>query len=77
VAGTVAGHQRLQHTGYYCPTPAKVKSARLVLEGQAKLLREYAERNGFEIVKAFEGVESVSECKGSFEKFISLAGNEK
>ena len=47
------------------------------LKGQAKLLREYAERNGFEIVKAFEGVESVSECKGSFEKFISLAGNEK
>jgi DNA invertase Pin-like site-specific DNA recombinase len=28
------------------------------LKGQAKLLREYAERNGFEIVKAFEGVET-------------------
>ena len=31
----------------------------------------------FEIVKAFEGVESASECKGTFEKFISLAGNKK
>jgi site-specific DNA recombinase len=28
------------------------------IEAQAKLLREYADRNGFEVVKAFEGVET-------------------